>query len=123
MTDRVIGVTLKGNASQLQQTFATGSMAASTLSGAVVEKSMERAKAANRDYASSTKGAVSALEEVRGLAEGLAAGLSVMKLIDTADEWGQYASRVEMATRSAGRVWACSGAAGKVCCCHLPLAR
>ncbi|HCA18683.1 MAG TPA: phage tail tape measure protein [Alcaligenes faecalis] len=100
MTDRVIGVTLKGNASQLQQTFATGSMAASNF-GAVVEKSMERAKAANRDYASSTKGAVSALEEVRGLVKGLAAGFSVMKLIDTADEWGQYASRVEMATRSA----------------------
>lgn len=100
MTDRVIGVTLKGNASQLQQTFATGSMAASNF-GAVVEKSMERAKAANQGYASSAKGAVSALEEVRGLIKGVAAGFSVMKLIDTADEWGQYASRVEMATRSA----------------------
>lgn len=100
MTDRVIGVTLKGNASQLQQTFATGSMAASNF-GAAVEKSMERAKAANQGYASSAKGAVSALEEVRGLIKGVAAGFSVMKLIDTADEWGQYASRVEMATRSA----------------------
>lgn len=100
MTDRVIGVTLKGNASQLQQTFAAGSMAANNF-GATVEKSMERAKAANRDYASSTKGAVSALEEVRGLVKGVAAGFSVMKLIDTADEWGQYASRVEQATRSA----------------------
>ncbi len=100
MTDRVIGVTLKGNASQLQQTFATGSMAASNF-GAVVEKSMERAKAANQGYASSAKGAVSALEEVRGLIKGVAAGFSIMKLIDTADEWGQYASRVDMATRSA----------------------
>ncbi|MFC3865847.1 phage tail tape measure protein [Alcaligenes aquatilis] len=100
MTDRVIGVTLKGNASQLQQTFASGAMAASNF-GAVVEKAMGQAKAANRDYASSTKGAVSALEEVRGLVKGVAAGFSIMKLIDTADEWGQYASRVEMATRSA----------------------
>lgn len=100
MTDRVIGVTLKGNASQLQQTFASGAMAASNF-GAVVEKAMGQAKAANRDYASSTKGAVSALEEVRGLVKGVAAGFSIMKLIDTADEWGQYASRVDMATRSA----------------------
>lgn len=100
MTDRVIGVTLKGNASQLQQTFASGAMAASNF-GAVVEKAMGQAKAANRDYASSTKGAVSALEEVRGLVKGVAAGFSIMKLIDAADEWGQYASRVEMATRSA----------------------
>lgn len=100
MTDRVIGVTLKGNASLLQQTFASGAMAASNF-GAVVEKAMGQAKAANRDYASSTKEAVSALEEVRGLVKGVAAGFSIMKLIDTADEWGQYASRVEMATRSA----------------------
>ncbi|AWG34022.1 phage tail tape measure protein [Alcaligenes aquatilis] len=100
MTDRVIGVTLKGNASQLQQTFATGSMAASNF-GAVVEKAMGQAKAANRDYSSSAKGAVSALEEVRGMVKGVAAGLSIMKLIDTADEWGQYASRVQMATRTA----------------------
>lgn len=102
MADKKIAVTLTGDASHLQRAFSTSTMAATNF-GASVERSMERAKAANREFADSTKGvssAVGALSGLRGLMGGAVAGFSAMKIIDSADDWGQYASRVGMATAS-----------------------
>ena len=60
MADKKIAVTLTGDASHLQRAFSTSTMAATNF-GASVERSMERAKAANREFADSTKGVSSAV--------------------------------------------------------------
>src|SRR5690606_5047623 len=38
---------------------------------------------------------------IRRMAAGAIAGVSAMQVIDTADQWGQFASRIRMATESA----------------------
>lgn len=49
-----------------------------------------------------TEGAAGAAQaSVKRLLAGALAGLSAMKVIDTADEWGQLAARMRMATQSA----------------------
>ncbi len=103
MSAKRIAVTLTGDASQLQRAFSVGRTAASEF-GTGVERSLRQAKAANDSYLSSSKdieSAANAVSRAQKLFKGAIAGYSVMSLIDIGDEWGQYASRMSMATRSA----------------------
>lgn len=102
MSAKKIAVTLTGDASQLQRAFSVGRAAASDF-GSGVERSLKQAKAANDSYLSSSKdieSAANAVSRAQQLFKGAVAGYSVMSLIDIGDEWGQYASRMSMATRS-----------------------
>lgn len=99
MSREQIAVTLTGDASNLQRAFSVGRLAATTF-GSSMEQSLKRAQTANKEYTDSLNGLGSSLKGVERLAKGYIAGFSLMKTIDTADQWGQYASRVQMATRS-----------------------
>ncbi len=56
----------------------------------------------NRALKSTEGAAGAAAASVRRLITGALAGLSAMKIVEMADSWGQYASRIRMATKDAG---------------------
>lgn len=54
----------------------------------------------NRALNDTSRSATDAAAAVRRMVTGALAGLSAMRVIDIADDWGQYASRIRMATES-----------------------
>lgn len=65
----------------------------------LLTKSLEVEKAVDKTASSFDK-LEARLNAVAAAAKAAFMGMSVMTIIDTADQWGQYASRIKMATRS-----------------------